>query len=179
MVRELQSRLQEARATEGLLPAQIDVLQQRLQREFTQLQSREAGVRYRILAGQMVVKYQVAARLQHELPQHRLCCHESVCAQAGLAFLSQLADGYLHMGAALAAATTAQQADLATLQEAVKCYSLRLGLRLESAQGERPTCCSQLPTCAACIGIGLPTLLAFVTALYVFGDGTLYRIPRP
>ena len=38
--------------------------------------------------------------------------------------------------AALAAATAAQQADLATLQDAVGCYSSRLGLRLESAQGK-------------------------------------------
>lgn len=41
--------------------------------------------------------------------------------------------------AALATAGAAQQADLATLQEAVNCYSSRLGLRLESSQGKRHT----------------------------------------
>lgn len=43
-MRDLQSRLQEARATETMLPTQGDELQARLQREFSQLQSREAGV---------------------------------------------------------------------------------------------------------------------------------------
>jgi chaperonin cofactor prefoldin len=43
VVQDLQRRLQEARSTEEMLPAQIDELQQRLQREFGQLQSREAG----------------------------------------------------------------------------------------------------------------------------------------
>lgn len=43
MVRDLQSRLQDARSTEEMLPAKIDELQQRLQQEFGQLQSREAG----------------------------------------------------------------------------------------------------------------------------------------
>jgi hypothetical protein len=43
VVRDLQSRLQDARSTEEMLPAKIDELQQRLQQEFGQLQSREAG----------------------------------------------------------------------------------------------------------------------------------------
>lgn len=43
MVQDLQSRLQEARATESMLPAEIDELQQKLQQEFSQVQSREAG----------------------------------------------------------------------------------------------------------------------------------------
>ena len=50
MVQDLQARLQEARACEGALPADIDQLQAELQREFAKVQSREAGARFCVAA---------------------------------------------------------------------------------------------------------------------------------